>query len=228
MAAGEETPSETTYEKYVVAPRMFKHLVGKDHREFSSSRQQDASEFYMHFLECLKRAEKSGLTRFDRLNPEKPTASIFEYHVESRYQCLATGQVRYPKLGVQTLGNTLELRIPLDAAVNRAEVDLVQERKKARLSNEKGGSGEWVVVDGETIKNASEGEEEDPKLLIPFEACLHTFFSEETVDFNNPTLGPGPAGATKASRTARLRTFPRYLMVKLARYYPGPNWVQVS
>ena len=45
---------------------MFKALVGKDHREFSSARQQDASEYFMHFLEVMTRAEKGGLKRFDR------------------------------------------------------------------------------------------------------------------------------------------------------------------
>ncbi|CAN0478790.1 unnamed protein product, partial [Discosporangium mesarthrocarpum] len=33
------------------APRMFKHLVGLGHPEFSSGRQQDASEYMQHLLE---------------------------------------------------------------------------------------------------------------------------------------------------------------------------------
>jgi hypothetical protein len=32
--------NDDIYEKYIIAPRMFKQLIGKDHREFSSSRQQ--------------------------------------------------------------------------------------------------------------------------------------------------------------------------------------------
>lgn len=35
----------------VVAPRMFKHLVGQGHVEFSSGRQQDAAEYMQHLLE---------------------------------------------------------------------------------------------------------------------------------------------------------------------------------
>lgn len=35
----------------VVAPRMFKHLVGHGHSEFSSGRQQDAAEYMQHLLE---------------------------------------------------------------------------------------------------------------------------------------------------------------------------------
>ena len=40
MGQGEAVPDASTLEKYVVAPRMFKQLVGKNHREFSSNRQQ--------------------------------------------------------------------------------------------------------------------------------------------------------------------------------------------
>lgn len=37
----------------VVAPRMFKHLVGQGHVEFSSGRQQDAAEYMQHLLEVI-------------------------------------------------------------------------------------------------------------------------------------------------------------------------------
>lgn len=38
----------------VVAPRMFKHLIGQGHTEFSSGRQQDAAEYMQHLLEvCM-------------------------------------------------------------------------------------------------------------------------------------------------------------------------------
>lgn len=37
----------------VVAPRMFKHLVGHGHSEFSSGRQQDAAEYMQHLLEVI-------------------------------------------------------------------------------------------------------------------------------------------------------------------------------
>lgn len=46
---------EACLEKYIVAPRMFKHLVGKGNREFSSGRQQDASEYFQHFLNFMQR-----------------------------------------------------------------------------------------------------------------------------------------------------------------------------
>ena len=40
-----------------IAPQMFKSVIGRGHPEFSSSRQQDAEEFFMHFLSTVDRAE---------------------------------------------------------------------------------------------------------------------------------------------------------------------------
>lgn len=53
-----------------VRPYMFRHLVGKDHPEFRTQKQQDASEYLIHVLQYLQRAEKnldtsSGTNLFD-------------------------------------------------------------------------------------------------------------------------------------------------------------------
>jgi ubiquitin carboxyl-terminal hydrolase 5/13 len=195
-------------EKYTVAPRMFKSIVGQGHGEFSSGRQQDASEYFMHLLQVLSRNERTLLPRIQDQKPS--TASLFEFQVESRYECGLTGQVRYV-CGKQSVANTLELRIPLDKAVNKEEVESLREAKKARIEEK---SSTEAVSPG--------GDEE--KLLVPFEECLRTFFGSEMVEYTNPTVGH-PAIATK---TNRLHGFPKYLMVKLGRYYVGPNWVQVG
>jgi ubiquitin carboxyl-terminal hydrolase 5/13 len=196
-------------EKFTVAPRMFKSIVGQGHSEFSSGRQQDASEYYMHLLQIMSRFERTLLPRLQDSGP--PTASLFEFQVESRYECQVTGQVRYVS-GKQTVSNTLELRIPLDRAINKEEVDMLREAKKARIESKEGNT-----------ESLTPGADEE-KLMVPFEECLNTFFGNEVVDYNNPTVGH-PAPATKSNR---MHGFPRYLMVKLGRYYVGDNWVQVK
>jgi len=40
-----------------VAPRMFKRLVGKEHPEFSTNKQQDVVEYFRHLLEFASRRE---------------------------------------------------------------------------------------------------------------------------------------------------------------------------
>ena len=40
-----------------ITPQMFKTLIGRGHPEFSTNRQQDAQEFFMHLLSILDRTE---------------------------------------------------------------------------------------------------------------------------------------------------------------------------
>ncbi|GAA5894063.1 hypothetical protein JCM8208_002337 [Rhodotorula glutinis] len=70
-----------------IKPSMFKALVGKDHAEFSTMRQQDAGEFVAHLLEYIRRAAK-------QLGTDEPTG-IFGFAVEERLECRECHGVRY-------------------------------------------------------------------------------------------------------------------------------------
>ncbi|KPV75875.1 uncharacterized protein RHOBADRAFT_35647 [Rhodotorula graminis WP1] len=70
-----------------IKPSMFKALVGKDHAEFSTMRQQDAGEFVAHLLEYIRRAAK-------QLGTDEPTG-IFGFAVEERLECQECHGVRY-------------------------------------------------------------------------------------------------------------------------------------
>ncbi|GAA5968215.1 hypothetical protein JCM11641_003774 [Rhodosporidiobolus odoratus] len=78
-----------------IKPSMFKALVGKDHAEFSTMKQQDAGEFVVHLLEYVRRAAK-------QLGTDEPT-SIFDWAVEERLQCSECGGVRYKTQGQELL-----------------------------------------------------------------------------------------------------------------------------
>ena len=122
------------------------------------------------------------------------------------------GQVRYSKQGAQSLNNMIVLPIPLDKAVIVEEEEKAreseQESKKARVDALSSSSNQAAVVDQ----------------FVPFEECLQSFLKAETVDLFNPTVQQ----IVPCLKTTRFKTFPRYLMVKLSRYYVGPNWVQVK
>lgn len=70
-----------------IRPAMFKSLVGKDHPEFSTMRQQDAGEFLAHLLEFVRRASKQQ-------GADEPTG-IFGYASEERLECTECRGVRY-------------------------------------------------------------------------------------------------------------------------------------
>lgn len=183
---------------------MFKAVAARGHADFSSGKQQDASEYFTFLLDVMSRAEAASVARF----VSGPiTSSLFEYQMEYRFECQTTGQVKY-KRGDDTVQSMLSLIIPVSAAVNKDEVELTQERKKQRT--------EAAVVSPV---------DEDVKLLIPFKALLAKLLQPETVEMCNPSLGAANAPMTK---TTRFGTFPKYLVVQLQRYYVNDKWVQVK
>lgn len=200
---GEE---DDVLEKYVVAPRMLKSVVSKGHRDFSSNRQQDASEYLQHLLNAMEKAERVGLSRLAAPGA-KDSGSLFRFEMEQRLQCDATLEVKYSS-GSQTLMTILELAIPLEAALNADVVADVRDRKRQRVGEGK-----------------DEGEEEEPKLVVPFTACLETYFTAESVVFRHPSR-PVSSPAGTATRSTRFRTFPNYLWVKLHRYFVDSDWRQ--
>ncbi|XRM37833.1 ubiquitin C-terminal hydrolase Ubp14 [Aspergillus tubingensis] len=70
-----------------LAPAMFKHLVGRNHEEFSTMRQQDAFEFMLHLFKQISLSKHpEGL--------DNPITS-FGFSVQQRLQCLRCKKVRY-------------------------------------------------------------------------------------------------------------------------------------
>jgi ubiquitin carboxyl-terminal hydrolase 5/13 len=68
-----------------IAPSMFKQLIGKDHAEFSTMRQQDAGEFFQHLLKTVEMKERSNQT--------DPT-SLFKFEMQQKLQCQSCAGVR--------------------------------------------------------------------------------------------------------------------------------------
>ncbi|OJJ57798.1 hypothetical protein ASPSYDRAFT_45727 [Aspergillus sydowii CBS 593.65] len=79
-------PREALHQKGL-APSMFKHLIGRDHVEFSTMRQQDAFEFLLHVFKHVSLSKHpSGL-----INP----IEAFRFNMEQRLQCFKCRRVRY-------------------------------------------------------------------------------------------------------------------------------------
>jgi len=89
-----------------ITPKMFKTLVGKGHREFSTNAQQDAYEFYQYLLESIERSEHAeSQGKYD------PTRA-FKIRFEDRIECDQSHMVKY----TSRVDNTLSLPIPLSTA----------------------------------------------------------------------------------------------------------------
>ncbi|OQR88189.1 ubiquitin carboxyl-terminal hydrolase [Achlya hypogyna] len=182
-------------------PLMFRSLVGAGHTEFSSNRQQDAMEYIQHLLDTLTTKEKAADPARLATGPlgQLPTSALFDFSFEDRIECVASRKVKY----VTRHDNVLQLSIPLDAAVNDSEV---QENKRQRLAS----------IESEEVP--------PPKQIVadvPFAACLEQTFASEIIDGVYSTA-TGRKG--KAAKTIRFRTFPKYLLVQMKRYYVAEDW----
>ncbi|XP_003395686.1 ubiquitin carboxyl-terminal hydrolase 5 [Bombus terrestris] len=91
-----------------IPPRMFKTLVSRGHPGFSSNRQQDAQEFFLHIINIIDRHSRH------QTNP----TDCFKFQVEERYQCSRSNKVKY----TYRTEYLLPLPIPVETAINKDEV----------------------------------------------------------------------------------------------------------
>ncbi|KAG4303438.1 hypothetical protein PCK1_000402 [Pneumocystis canis] len=73
--------------KNAISPIMFKMLVGKNHSEFSTMKQQDSFEFLLHLSKMISQQSRAT-------NSFDPT-TVFRFRLEQRLQCLSCKHVTY-------------------------------------------------------------------------------------------------------------------------------------
>lgn len=91
-----------------ISPGMFKNLVSKNHPSFSTKQQQDALDFYLHFINVLER------NSHNQFNP----ADALKFSIEERVECMASKKVKYTRRDEYCL----PLQIPMDKAINLDEI----------------------------------------------------------------------------------------------------------
>ncbi|KAF5730612.1 ubiquitin carboxyl-terminal hydrolase 14-like isoform X3 [Tripterygium wilfordii] len=142
-----------------IPPRMFKSVIAVGHPEFSSVRQQDALEFFLHFLDNIERANGG--------NPEVDPSRSFKFGIEDRILC-SSGKVAYNK----RIDYILSLNIPLHEATNKDELAAFHKLKAEKVSEGKDLSNDEIV-----------------RPRVPLEACLSSFSAPEEIhDFYSTAL----------------------------------------
>ncbi|XP_041377545.1 LOW QUALITY PROTEIN: ubiquitin carboxyl-terminal hydrolase 5-like [Gigantopelta aegis] len=127
LLSGEYSQSPMETDKVIqppsgIRPQMFKTLIGKGHPEFSTKRQQDSQEFFLHLINLTERNSKGS---------ENP-GECFRFQIEERLQCAGSGKVRY----TSRPDFCLSLPVPVDKADN-LEAVAAYEAKKKQLENNK-------------------------------------------------------------------------------------------
>ncbi|XWS51994.1 hypothetical protein CRYUN_Cryun11dG0029500 [Craigia yunnanensis] len=134
-----------------IPPRMFKAVIAASHPEFSTMRQQDALEFFLHFLDQVERS--------NAVKPELDPSRSFKFGVEERILC-SSGKVAYNK----RLDYILSLNIPLHEAINKQELEAFHKIKAEKISEGKDVSSDEIV-----------------RPRVPLEACLANFAAPEEI-----------------------------------------------
>jgi ubiquitin carboxyl-terminal hydrolase 5/13 len=152
-----EPTGKEAKEQKGIRPRTFKQLVGRGHPEFSTKRQQDAQEFFLHLVNLL---ERNSVLSGHSSNP----ADCFKFQIEDRLQCEASKKVNY-RSRTEYL---LSLPVPMESASNLIEVKKYEIAKKA-------------------AEEANEKAPEVVRAQIKLTDCIKAFSQTETIrDFFSP------------------------------------------
>jgi ubiquitin carboxyl-terminal hydrolase 5/13 len=196
-----------------VAPRGFRALFGKGHVEFSTPRQQDAAEYLIHVLDTLSKAEAPALAADGRLTQAAEQANAEK-----------TGPVEYGPYDVLSSQPTQQL-----FAFKVEEKTTCLQSQKVRYKAQTEFTLALEVPESIVPRPTVEQEAKKPKLedvakpRCPLDACLsHWAATESVVDYTSPATGL----RGEASRHTRLQTCPRYLLVKINRYYATADWTE--
>lgn len=193
--------------QYRLAPRLFKHCVGKDHVDFSTGQQQDAAQFLQYYLELLDRAElASTATNHKKLQPS--SSHLFAFATQQRRVCVTDQMVKY---STATAPETiLSLRIPMEQAVVKDDHAISVKE----------------IATSPDLKRMKKDDDEDPVPSIPMASIVQAWATESTVgDLRWAHL---QNAVHPAQETVRMENFPRYLLVQLQRYTMGPDWQPVK
>ena len=136
-----------------IRPIAVKSIIGRGHPEFSSTRQQDAFEFYLHLLSLIVKEE--------RKHPQSKWSDELTFRVEERIQCNASQKVTYKTRDEFSVS----VPIPLEKAENYESAHSWELRKKE------------VEKTGEKINP-----DQIIRYKIKLEDCLNELSSLETID----------------------------------------------
>jgi len=158
-------------------PLRLKRVIGKGHAEFSTNRQQDVHEFFLHLLDVIERSQHATGSS----NP----SDCFKFMVEDRIECKQSGQVKYtsrPEFA-------LSLQVDVNNATNK---DALEEYEKLKELNRK----DVNVTLGEVVR-----------AQVPFDNCLYSWSSEELITDFWSTAAENKGLASKRSRLASFPDF---------------------
>ncbi|KAJ9551371.1 hypothetical protein OSB04_015416 [Centaurea solstitialis] len=167
--AGNAVDSSQNAKQEGIRPRMFKAVIAASHPEFSTMRQQDALEFFLHLIDQVERINAG--------RPELDPGRSFKFGIEERLQC-PSGKVAYNRRH----DYILSLTIPLEKVTNKKELE---EFNKFKAQKE---------ADGMEISS-----DEIVRPRVPLSDCLNIFSAPEELQGFYSTALKGKTTAIKTA-----------------------------
>jgi len=111
-----------------IRPNAFRSIIGKNHNEFSTMRQQDAEEFFAHLLKRVREDNKRlGIV----LGGDGDATRVFKYGMEQRLQCQSCKKVSYR---VDAM-DTLSVQVPAEEEEIPSEGEKKTKYKPVKLTS---------------------------------------------------------------------------------------------
>ncbi|CAH0386302.1 unnamed protein product [Bemisia tabaci] len=177
-----------------ISPNMLLNLIARGHPTFASKIQQDVQEYFLHFISVLQQNCKNSVD---------PSES-FKFQVEERFQCSRSNKVKY----LHRDEYCLPLPIPLEAAINKAEVEAFEQRK---------------------IEAEAKGAKLDPsdvvRPIVKLSSCLEALIKSETID---QFFSSAVNDKTTAFKTTKLSTFPDVLLLHVKKFKLREDWTPIK
>lgn len=215
----EEKKEITINKQEGIPPKSFKLLIGKDHSEFSTSKQQDALEFIQHLMGLIEKNSKK--------TNRKDLSEIFKFKTEERIECISSHKVKYSN----SYDFILPLNVPLDLAKNLKEYqeyqDKIKKEEKEFLEKEEKNIEEAKLKNiPYTRKNFKSSMDKQINPIVSIKDCIKVFGEKSIIDdFYSTAMNQ----KTKALKTNHLSTFPDYLIISINRFIvEGLNYKKLN
>ena len=195
-----------------IAPGMFKGVVGKGHPEFSTMRQQDALEFFEHWMTMIDQRERtSGWS----------PADTFKFNTQQRLACLQCGGARYRTERTNYVSLPISITPEMEQALDVEEQRQAQrETERAAKQASKDGKAAVAAVTADKtmdqLKSDGLRDHEAPSVpAVAFDTCWQDYVAEEVVEFRCPQCET----TCQATKGYRIATFPSVLVVHMRRFH---------
>lgn len=213
----EDLSGQPVKEKPVVAfqegirPIMFKSLVGKDHPEFSTMRQQDSEEFFKYLVSLIQKTSKSegiGASMPEEDRSPDPTET-FKFQMQERLQCQVCKGVRYKSVPEESVSMPVPFIKASTAHSINSSMDVDVKGKASAEGTEDAAIGSLDSTDSKT--------EYQP---VAIEECFRLLTSTAQIEYRCPRCEK----SVTADKSTKFETFPETLVVQ-AKKFTLVNWV---